>query len=155
MGWNDVSNNRAFTLIELLVVVLIIGILAAVALPQYEKAVEKSRAAEAKLILSSMDKTLQLCVLEQGTVEMCVGNNASNFWDLFEPPTELTDDCWDIEPCFKTKDWAFWLDDMPYAGRIKNGGLIAELYMLTLPPFTVPLTCIDDTDEEYCAKIGM
>lgn len=58
--------KRGFTLIELLVVVLIIGILSAIALPQYEKTVEKSRAAEGAIMLKNWADAAQIYWMEQG-----------------------------------------------------------------------------------------
>lgn len=69
------NNTKAFTLIELLVVVLIIGILAAVALPQYQKAVQKSRNTQLKQIVKAIAQAEQ-------TYYMANGKYAANFDEL-------------------------------------------------------------------------
>jgi prepilin-type N-terminal cleavage/methylation domain-containing protein len=57
-GHANAPQKKAFTLIELLVVVLIIGILAAIALPQYQTAVAKTRVSEALIVGKNMRTAL-------------------------------------------------------------------------------------------------
>jgi type IV pilus assembly protein PilE len=69
------SNKNAFTLIELLVVVLIIGILAAIALPQYRIAVLKTKTASALPLLKAIYEASE-------RYRLVTGNHAKHFEDL-------------------------------------------------------------------------
>ena len=61
------SIQKGFTLIELMIVVAIIGILAAIAIPQYQNYIAKSQVSRVMGELSSIKTTVETCILEGKT----------------------------------------------------------------------------------------
>ena len=159
---------KAFTLIELLVVVLIIGVLAAVALPQYQKAVEKSRAASVLALLKAVGEAQQRYHLANGSwattfdeLDVDVPWTGNEPWSTYDMVTDtLSNGMWSIQMRANENSVVVHVGRLtgPYAGV----GFVyyLEHYMGLFPEGTIGCTertglgvIYQGAKGSYCGKI--
>ena len=171
-------NKKGFTLIEMLVVVLIIGILAAIALPQYRKVVEKSKVPEAVITLKYMKERGQEFMLVNGmTKEMSsaqwspyypltnekLGIELPDSWECeVEPNASSNEVCCSSEWCFDNTSEDFGRGGMvpvPSARRKNKNDtmydvLMNDKYLYSLFYGVDDVLYCENHTADYCKFIG-
>ena len=111
------TSKKGFTMLELLMVIIVIGILASLAIPQYQGFMEKARVAEARNVISSIKSAQELYFLENAqygaeadingnyvTYETVTGNNELWFYAITGRNNALGAETYQVTATRSTKD---------------------------------------------------
>ncbi len=164
------QSKQAFTLIELLVVVLIIGILSAVALPQYQKVVEKSKSAQALSLLKTVYNAAEAYYMANGThatsfdeISVDIPWTGSTRWATTGIPPARSNEDWSLQLYNATTGTLPGVAAGRLQGKYKGAGFLIYLQaaQTSHSPKGVPL-CVErfsggvsftGTAGDYCQKI--
>jgi general secretion pathway protein G len=72
------QDNRGFTLVELLVVIVIIGVLAAIAIPAFFTYMETAKAKRCAAEIRTLEKDIEAYVIDRGTIPASLGDIGRN-----------------------------------------------------------------------------
>ena len=106
--------SRAFTLIELIIVVIIVGILATLAIPQYQKAVERAKGAKARDMVKLIFKAELMYFADKGVY-------VTGYEDVIVPGLK---DYIELDGALADTDWNYYafVAGTIYTGAFRTSG---------------------------------
>jgi len=142
------NKKKGFTLVELLIVVMIIGILAVIALPNYQKSIERAYTAEAKQVLSDIYNAKRLAKV--------TNRSTPTLFSQLDVKFIMADGAQATSQTFSSKNFKYTLSGGTSCGDREPTGVLAEPIgsNLSYSLFYCPgkLQCIGTS--ATCASLG-
>lgn len=125
-------SNKGFTLVEILIVVVILGILAAIVIPQFSQASSEARASSVKSNLQMVRSQIELYKIQHNETFQFPGDGNLDFVGALTLQTDIDGDA--------GTDYGPYMQKFPINAIVDKGSVIGEIvYGTTAPAVTTDM----------------